>query len=286
VFWAGAAFAGTITTPTAPFVVPLNTAGTGPAPFKIVGAGYSSGTNVETMICDGLAPTAPAWDIGVDCDINTAPPAQPVQSNGTATWDPSLSKNQQIGVFEGDGPNNLFNCYYPGELDHGVAYSNGQIDPNDGNPSWTNCQVRVASTNGAATTDQAFATITLQKPGSTGTTTTTVVSGTTTSTSLSPSTSTTLPTSSTTSTTSTTAPTSSTTTSTTTTVTGTSTTTTSTTAAGTTTTTTTTTVAGTTTSSSDPQGSLPVTGLDADWLALIGIGLITVGVIAKSRRQA
>jgi hypothetical protein len=288
VLWCGTAFAGTITTPsTSPFNVPLDAAGTGPAPFEIVATGYSVGTSVFVMICDGTSPAAQDWDPNVNCDNGTAPPQQEAMApGGTATWNPTLSKNQAIKVFDGESPGFQFNCFYPGELDNGVAYSNGQLDPNDGVPSWTNCQIRTASTNGAATTDQAFATMVLPTPNTTGTTTTTTAGSTTTvagsTTTTSTTTTTTVPSTSTTTTTTTVAG------STTTTSTTTSTTvpgaTTTTTVAGATTTSTTLTASGTTTSTT-AGGGLAVTGIDSDGLVLLGLCLIAVGVVAKSRAR-
>jgi hypothetical protein len=160
------AYAGTISTPpTNPFTVPLNAAGTGPAPFEIVASGYSPGTSVFVMICDGESPSTLNWSPTVNCDNGTSPQQQEAMgASGTATWNPAVSKNQDIFVFDGESPGDQFNCYYPGELDNGVAYSNGQIDPSDGLPSWTNCQIRVASTDAAVTTDQVFATMTLPAP--------------------------------------------------------------------------------------------------------------------------
>lgn len=291
--WGSAAFAGTITTPSgSPFNVPLNASNTGPAPFEIVATGYSQGTSVFVMICDGTSPAAIDWDPNINCDNGTSPQQQEAMPpNGTATWNPATSKNQDIIVFDGASPGDQFNCFYPGELDNGVAYSNGQLDTNDGLPSWTNCQIRTASTNGAVTADQAFATMVLPIPNaSVGTTTTTPGAPTT-----APATTTTTPSSTTTATTvpTTTPTTSTTTTTTTTTTTGTTTTTTVPGATGTTTTTvtgsstTSTAVSGaTTTSSTDPNGGLAVTGIDSDGLVLLGLCLVVVGIIAKSRGRA
>lgn len=167
------AYAGTITTPSSnPYSVPYFSGGdggfpAGPEPFKIVAQGYTVGTQVFVMICDGNPSSAQGWSPTINCDNSTSPQAAQVVTCGVttcATWDPAVSNNQDIVVFDGEGPGQTFNCYYPGELDNGVAYSNGQIDPSDNLPSWTNCQIRVASTNGAVTSDQAFITLTLPAP--------------------------------------------------------------------------------------------------------------------------
>jgi hypothetical protein len=170
---AAPAFAGTISVPsTNPYGVPLCTSngndstpeanaacGTSafpvgkPAPFHITGTGYTTNPQIFAMICDGTSPSSPGWDPTLNCDNLTAPPGRPT-TGGTASYDPN-NANQRIGVFDGPSPGGVFNCLYPGES-----------DPGNGLPSYTNCQLRVASTNGAVTADQAFVTLTLPKPSS------------------------------------------------------------------------------------------------------------------------
>jgi hypothetical protein len=165
---ASPAFAGTISVPsTNPYNVPLCTA-TGnpnlscgdpnhpvgkPAAFPITGTGYPVNVQIFTIICDGTPPSAPGWDPTANCDNLTAPSGRLTNAAGSASWDPN-NANQRIGVFDGPSPGGAFNCLYPGEA-----------DPGNGLPSFTNCQVRVATTNAAVTSDQAFVTLTLPNPG-------------------------------------------------------------------------------------------------------------------------
>jgi hypothetical protein len=162
---ASQASAGTISTPGAnPFSVPLNSGGSGPAPFTIQARGFPAGSTVYAMICDGTSPTTPNWDPTIYCDNVTSPAGISVPPSGNVTFDAS-NKNFQIGVFDGLSPSQKFNCLYP-----------GQPDPNNSYPSWgsntalpngggtAGCRLRVATNNAAVTSDQAFITLILPRP--------------------------------------------------------------------------------------------------------------------------
>ena len=145
----GAAFAGTITTPsTSPFAVPGDGSGN-PQPFTVVGSGFAPNTNVFAIICDGVPASDPSWDPNADCDNLTAP--APVKSNasGVATFTAG-DPNATITPFKGASPNQLFNCLAPND----PPSSNGLTD-------YKNCQIKLSSNNTAATADQAFVTLTL-----------------------------------------------------------------------------------------------------------------------------
>ena len=175
---AGVASAATIVQPsTNPFSVPADGAGN-PAPFTVQATGYSPGATVFVEICDGLASTTPGWDPTLNCDLGTSPAAAIADQTGKATFD-AADPNFRVGVFRGPSPQGLFNCLAP-----------GQADPNNGLPSFTNCQLRVSTNNTASTSDQAFITLTLPAPG-TGTTTTSTLPPTTTT--VPPTTTTTVP---------------------------------------------------------------------------------------------
>jgi hypothetical protein len=162
---AGPAFAGTISQPPSPFLVPDCTAPGAPnlsctasnvgkpASFAISATGFPLNGQIFAIICDGTPASAPGWDPTVNCDNLTSPAGRPTGTTGANTWDPN-NINQRIGVFDGPSPGGSFNCLYPGEA-----------DPGNGLASFTNCQLRVASNNAAVTADQAFVTLTLQKPG-------------------------------------------------------------------------------------------------------------------------
>jgi hypothetical protein len=159
------AAAGTISTPGAnPFLVPLNSGGTGPAPFTIQGRGFPAGSTVYAIICDGTRTTTPNWDPTVYCDNVTSPAGISVPPSGIVTFD-ATNKNFQIGVFDGLSPSQKFNCLYPGQPDPKNSYpswgSNTAL-PNGGGAA--GCQLRVATNNAAVTSDQAFITLILPRP--------------------------------------------------------------------------------------------------------------------------
>ncbi len=145
------AFAGSITAPTgSPYVY------TSLLPVDVSVSGYTNGQQVYIEQCDGVSPSAPGWSPTTDCDNGTSPSAGIVGSgsnaSGTYTFKAS-DINHAFTPFEGESPSGQFNCLYPGET-----------APADGLPSYTNCQIRVSSNNGAVTSDQAFLTIQLPPP--------------------------------------------------------------------------------------------------------------------------
>src|SRR5262249_35516297 len=144
----GAAFAGTITTPsTNPFTVQADS-NHNPLPFTINATGFTAGTQVFVEQCDGVSPTAPGWSPVIDCDLGSSPAPALVNSQGNVTF-PSTDRNHAFHPFKGVSPQGLFNCL-----------ASGQADPNNGLKSFTNCQVRVSSNNTVPTGDQAFLTLT------------------------------------------------------------------------------------------------------------------------------
>ena len=167
---AGVAYAGSITTPgSSPFNVPGDAAGN-PQSFTVVGSGFPQGEgNVFIEQCDGVDPGTSGYSPLPHCDSATSPAAVDVGADGLATF-PANDTNFGFFPFKGKSPQNKFNCIAPGET-----------DPNNGKPTFTNCQVRVSTDNLHVTTDQAYLTMTL--PTATPpTTTTTLGTGTTTST--------------------------------------------------------------------------------------------------------
>jgi hypothetical protein len=149
----------TFTTPTeSPFAVPANGSGK-PMAFTVEVGGFEPNTSVFIEQCDGKAATSADWTPVKHCDVLTSPAAAITDANGVATFDAS-DTNHAFTPFTGTSPQQLFNCLGKGDAS----------PPND-LPDFDACQVRVASTNIAATQDQVFLTIAL--PGRGGTVATT-----------------------------------------------------------------------------------------------------------------
>jgi hypothetical protein len=141
--------------------VPLNAAGTGPAPFLIVANGFTAGQTGFVEICDGVPSTTPGYDTTIDCDNIAATTGVSIGPSGVATFDPTITQGGQhpfaITVFDGPSPGGVFNCLFPGEP-----------DPNNGLPSWGSsatppngggsapCQAKVSSSVAGNTSDQTF----------------------------------------------------------------------------------------------------------------------------------
>jgi hypothetical protein len=123
----------------------------------ISSSGWTSGENVNLMICDGTPVTAPGWNPNVNCDSGTAPPAQIADSNGNVTWPANGARG--LTFFDGTNPSGTFDCLYPTEA-----------SPPDGLPQWGNngtapCQIIVTSSLVSATSDQVLESFILPTPG-------------------------------------------------------------------------------------------------------------------------
>lgn len=148
----GIASAGTITQPgTNPIVVTQNGAGL-LQPFTITATGFPAGAPVFAEQCDGTPSTAAGYDPTLDCDLGTSPSPKIADANGSVTFD-ATDPNFRFVPFRGPSPQGQFNCL-----------AAGQADPNNGLPSFTNCQLRVSTNNTAATSDQTYKTLTLPAP--------------------------------------------------------------------------------------------------------------------------
>ena len=155
-FVAAPAFAATITNPsTNPFTIPEDAQGN-PVSFTVSGGGFPpNAPNVVVEECDGVPSSAPGWSPTTHCDLATSPSPKPADANGNYTF-PANDPNFGFTPFPpGLSPQGLFNCLYQ-----------GQPNPNNGRPNYTNCQLRVSSNNSAATTDQTFITLTYPPPTS------------------------------------------------------------------------------------------------------------------------
>ncbi|MGZ6994586.1 MAG: hypothetical protein ACXVIM_05200 [Acidimicrobiia bacterium] len=141
------AFAGTVTQPTStPVVVTANGAGN-PYSFSVQGSGFEPGQNVYIEQCDGNPTTSIFWDPTINCDLGSSPAPAPADASGKVTFSTS-DGNHAFHPFRGQSPQGLFDCLAPADPPTG-----------SGNPSWTNCQVRLSTNNAAVTSDQVFFTI-------------------------------------------------------------------------------------------------------------------------------
>lgn len=145
--------AATFTTPsTNPFTVPGDGSGN-PLPFDVVVSGFPASTPVFAEICDGTPSSAAGWDPTINCDLGSAGSSTTSNGSGVATF-PANDVNKHVNPFKGPSPQGFFNCIAPGES-----------DPNNGLPTFTNCQLRVSTNNTAGTTDQQFLTLTMPTGG-------------------------------------------------------------------------------------------------------------------------
>jgi hypothetical protein len=142
----------TISSPSNGFNVPGDGSGNATVPFDVSVSGYGASQNVFIELCDGKPSSTPGWSPGLDCDNGTSPAAGITDANGNFTFHAN-DPNHQFPPPTVDlkhPPTGAFECFAPGES-----------QPNDGLPHWTNCQLRSSTNNGAATTDQAFITLTM-----------------------------------------------------------------------------------------------------------------------------
>jgi hypothetical protein len=176
---ASPAFAGTFTQPTSnPFTVPVVQSGAQagtPLTFPVAGTGYPATQAVFIEICDGLPSSNPNWDPTINCDLATSPAPSNASSTGAVSW-PATNASLSIVDFRGQSPQAQFNCVAQEDVPSGTPTFpdgglnldgvNGGLTKNgetiaQGVESWTNCQLRMSSSNQAATTDQAFITLTI-----------------------------------------------------------------------------------------------------------------------------
>lgn len=152
VLMASPAFAGSFTSPTgtagSPYAVPGDSQGT-PQPFDITFGGFSQGNQVYVEQCDGVSPSTSGWTPIAHCDLGTSPAAVVANASGAGTF-VGTDPNFGFTPFKGASPQGQFNCI-----------ATGEANPNNGLPTFTNCQVRISTNNTAVTADQAFLPISL-----------------------------------------------------------------------------------------------------------------------------
>ncbi|HEX3425520.1 MAG TPA: hypothetical protein VHT30_05265 [Acidimicrobiales bacterium] len=159
----GSASAATITNPSQnPFPVPNLPAGATAGSysgdvgsFPISFSGFPPNTPVYAIQCDGESPTAPTYDPTVDCDAATEPHAVVSGANGAGSW-PAYQGANSFYAFEGDSPEDLFTCLYPGEA----------TPPGTDNTVFTNCQLKLTINPSAFNATDVYLTLTLPSPSS------------------------------------------------------------------------------------------------------------------------
>jgi hypothetical protein len=115
-----------------------------PKQFTIKVGGFHPGDLVAVEQCDGRPVTDPRWGITLDCDTATVPAQQNADAHGVATF-PAYDKNFGFQPIRGTSLQHFFNCLGPGDK-----------DPHNGLPTYSVCQVRVATSYLQRTSDEVF----------------------------------------------------------------------------------------------------------------------------------
>jgi hypothetical protein len=115
-----------------------------PKQFTIKVSGFQPNQVVSVEQCDGKAVTDPTFGVTLDCDTATVPAQANADAKGVVTF-PANDPNFGFQPVRGASPQNFFNCVGPG-------------DPKPINhlPTYSVCQVRVASDYVKRTTDEVF----------------------------------------------------------------------------------------------------------------------------------
>jgi hypothetical protein len=171
-----------ITAPAAnPFALPESPGETGQLPagtplaFPIAGTRFPPGQQVSVEICDGLVATDTGWNLAADCDPLSQSPSAEMASAGTGDVAfPATGPSNSIKDFRGGSPSGTFNCVAPEDLPpnsnqnpDGSYNLDGILKTKNGEPiapgveSWTNCQLRMATSLLQSTSDQQFLTLSI-----------------------------------------------------------------------------------------------------------------------------
>ena len=167
---AGVAYAaGSFTQPaTNPVSIAQNSDGSIPS-IAVAVTGMPAGQQIYIEVCDGVSPASRGYDITIHCDSGTSPPAKRADANGNASFPASSSLG--VVTFHGNSPSGNFNCLAPDDV--ASTKSDGSVTPKgsqttDGNqfidttvPSYTNCQIKAATSTAMNTQDQIFTTYTI-----------------------------------------------------------------------------------------------------------------------------
>jgi hypothetical protein len=128
-----------------PFWVPRDAAGN-PQFFDISATGLGHNEPAFVEVCDGVSPTTQSYSSSQHCDLASGGEAN-TDSSGNVTFHASDS-NERLNIFVGLSPQGFFNCVGPTDA-----------LPNNGQPSYRNCQVRVSGGTSGDTTEQAYFTL-------------------------------------------------------------------------------------------------------------------------------
>jgi hypothetical protein len=112
-------------------------------------SGFKANQPIYLEICDGVAPTTAGWEPTLHCDTGSSPAAGVANGSGSYTFS-HTDPNHALKPFKGASPSGSFNCV--------AAHDNA---PNNGFPTFRNCQLRASSNNAAVTSDQSFVTMIL-----------------------------------------------------------------------------------------------------------------------------
>jgi hypothetical protein len=115
-----------------------------PKQFTIKVKGFQPNQLVSVEQCDGKPVTDPTFVVTTDCDTATVSAQVNADAKGVATF-PANDPNYGFQPVRGASPQSFFNCVGPG-------------DPKPVNqlPTYSVCQIRVASSYVARTTDEVF----------------------------------------------------------------------------------------------------------------------------------
>jgi hypothetical protein len=138
------AFAAQIVQPAGSRIVAALDASGVPVAVTVVANGFAAGSLVYVEQCDGVAVTTASWSPTVHCDLGSSPSPAIVDVHGVATFT-STDRNRAFRPFIGESPQSLFNCLAP-----------GQRAPANSLPNFSNCKLRVSTSNTAVTADQTF----------------------------------------------------------------------------------------------------------------------------------
>jgi hypothetical protein len=115
-----------------------------PTQFTIKVSGFQPNQLISAEQCDGKPVTDPTFGVTQDCDTATVSAQVNADGKGVATF-PANDPNYGFQPVRGASPQNFFNCVGPGDP-----------KPVNGLPSYSVCQVRVASSYVQRTKDEVF----------------------------------------------------------------------------------------------------------------------------------
>jgi hypothetical protein len=133
-----------------------------PLPTQLVGDNFPATTQIFAEICDGNPSTVFGWSPTTNCDLASSGSPESTDGSGHVVF-PTTDVSQQPKPFLGLSPQALFNCLAPNDpIVMTPGFVNGQSDPNNFQPDWDNCQIRLSTSNTTTPVPQAM--VTMQLP--------------------------------------------------------------------------------------------------------------------------